>query len=927
MNAVPPAPAGLLAEGGAPVTFTFDGRPVAAIEGQSIAAALYAAGVRVFSRSFKYHRPRGLFCVSGDCPNCLMHVDGRPNVRTCLEPVRVGMVVRHQNAWPSLGFDCLRILDRLGWLLPAGFVHKHLYRPRWLWPVWRFLLRRGAGLGRIDVDEVPDSEGQVAHLHPDVCVIGGGPAGLAAARAAADAGVSVLLLERLPRLGGHLLYERDQQGALAPLVAAVREAPGLAVRTGATAFGLYEGNLVAAVQGNTLLKVRAGHVLVCTGGRPQPFVFANNDLPGIFLGRGVQRLARLYGVVAGRRAVVYTDHDGGRRLAADLSELGIEVVAVVDRRPAGDAEAGSWRTLPSSAVVRARGGKRLKAVVVQGPGERGGATQEIPCDLLCIVSDLAPADELARPAGIPSQGEAGPVLSVSAAGAAAGCLDLAAQVEQGRHAGAAAAARAGGEGARAAPAPRAVTIPPEPGAGGKAFVCLCQDVTAGDLQRAVAEGFEHVEMLRRYAAVGLGPCQGRTCTRTAAAVCARATGGTAAAPATLPSRPPAVPVELAVLAAGQGQRPVRRTPLHHWHHAAGAKWTNAGRWKRPENYGDPASEVRAVREAVGLLDDSTRGKFEVLGPDAVAFLERVYLNRWSDLPEARLCRAALCHEDGTLLDEGVAVRLAPDRFYLTATTEKAEAVYQGLLRWKAAWRLDVTVLDHTASFAALNLTGPRARETLVRMTEMDLSPTAFPHGAFRHGRVAGTPCWILRAGLLGEVGYEIHCPSAYAWYLWSALYEAGAEYGLRLFGVEAERVLRLEVGRPLIGHDTDARSDPFGAGLEALVCFDKPTFLGRGPLARLKARGVPSRLIGFHMADTDRVPPEGSLVVDESRPVGRVTSARFSPTLQKGIGLAWVPAATAEPGQRFLVRCNDQDVPAVVAATPFYDPDGTRQKG
>jgi sarcosine oxidase subunit alpha len=411
-----------------------------------------------------------------------------------------------------------------------------------------------------------------------------------------------------------------------------------------------------------------------------------------------------------------------------------------------------------------------------------------------------------------------------------------------------------------------------------------------------------------------------------------------------------VPVELSVLAAERRHHPVRRTPLHHWHQAAGARWLDAGQWKRPESYGDPVAEVRAVRTGVGLIDVSTLGKIDVIGPDAAELLERVYLNTWADLAVGRARYGVMCTEEGIVFDDGVGGRLGPDHYYLTATTGNAEAVFQWLELWRTTWRLNLTVLNHTSACAAMNLTGPRARAVLDRLTPLDISTIAFPYLAVRQADVAGVPCRLLRIGFVGELGYEIHCASCHAWHLWEALMEAGAQLGLRPFGVEAQRILRLEKGHLIVGQDTDALSDPFGAGLEKMVRFGKPFFHGREALLRLKAMGPRSRIIGFHLPTENRgsriedrgsskiklhdprssiLDPrqlEGCQVVEQGRPVGRVTSARQSPTLAKTIGLAWVPSARAVTGERFLIRCDGGDLPALVAPVPFYDPQGQRLK-
>jgi sarcosine oxidase subunit alpha len=956
------------------IHFTFDGRTIAGRSGQSIAAALYAADLRIFTRSFKYHRPRGLFCVSGDCPNCLMNVDGRPNVRTCIEPVREGQVVTHQNAWPSLDCDVLRVFDKLAALLPVGFYYKRFHRPRWVWPIFEHTVRHVAGLGEIDPLAVPPALCRVEHVRADVCVIGAGPAGLAVAGAAKAGGANVVLLEREAGLGGHRRYDSGADGTVGLEDSAHPTSwPGsgrIAVHFNTTAFGLYEANLIGAFRGDTLLKVRARQIVVCTGGRHQPFVFQNNDLPGIMPGRGILRLARLHGVLAGRSAVVLTNCDDGHKLAAQLVALGIAVAAVVDQRATCPSE-GKWQTIASGTVLAARGSHCLKAVRVGRKGTGGtvdaGSERTIACDLLCLASELVPANELLLMAGLRYHCENGrwtpsrTVPGILAAGAVAGTLGLQAQIAEGRQRGAEAAALALGRDDVPSPSfpnsvwertPRnsvsshgsdakqsfvdrrsqtefgneAMGAKPAAVGSGKRFVCLCEDVTDKDIAQAIAEGFDNIETLKRYTTVNMGPCQGKMCGLAAAALCAQLTGRDRTSVGVTTSRPPAVPVEMCVLAADGQHHPIRRTPLHHWHTQAGAEWLDAGQWKRPESYGDPAAEVRAVRNAVGLIDVSTLGKIEIVGPDAAELLERIYLNKWADLKTGRVRYGVMCTEEGIVFDDGVGAGLAADRFYLTATTGNAEIVVQWLEMWRDIWRLNAAILNRTGALAAMNLAGPLARAVLGRLTDLDLASAAFPYMALREADVAGVSCRLWRIGFVGELGYEIHFPSAQAWHLWQALLDAGKEFSIQPFGVEAQRILRLEKGHFIVGQDTDALSNPLEAGLEWLVRFDKPFFHGREPLLRLRHRGPRSRLVGFHLADGEAMPEEGCQVVESRAPVGRVTSVRRSPTLKRVIGLAWVPVHCATAGDRFYIRHIGRDLPANVAALPFYDPDGKRMK-
>jgi sarcosine oxidase subunit alpha len=939
---------GLLVDTNHKLTFTFDGKPVTALAGQSIGAALYTSGIRIFSRSFKYHRPRGLFCVAGDCPNCLMQVDNRPNVRVCIEPAQEGQVVRHQNAWPSLNFDVLRIIDKLDRRFPVGFYYKQFYKPL-TGRLFEAAARRIAGLGPIDVHAVPKQSTSVDNLHTEVCVVGGGPAGLSAAVQAAEAGASVLLIDRHPRLGGHLLFDGIELSEIEPLAVKLSNHPRVRILSNTSAFGLYEGNLLTAFQGDRLFKIRSPQVIICTGGRERPFVFQNNDLPGIFLARGVERLIRLYGVMAGKRAVVVTDHDEGARVAEELAGFGFEIAAVVDPRPvSGTSKVGKgWETLFSNVVLEARGGPNLQGIrtaQIQLDGTLAQAT-DINCDLLCMASSPSPANELLLQAGMRFQFKGGrwtaekTIPGLSAAGAAAGTFDLSAQVLEGELRGCEAAASLGytakfldkkkKEWAAYFATPTAPSISPVFAHANsndrKRFVCFCEDVTENDLRQAVAEGFDGIETLKRYSTAGMGPCQGKVCNSAFREVCARATDRDATEIGGPTSRPPCVPVELAVLAAGQCQV-VRRTPLHHWHEEIGAKWMDAGQWKRPETYGNPAAEVQAVRASAGIIDVSTLGKIDVIGPDAGELLERVYINHFADLLLGKARYGMMCNEDGFIFDDGVAARLSRDHFFLTTTTGNSDAVFQWLELWKTTWRLNVMILDQTAAYSAMNLAGPHSRAILAPLTPQDLSPNAFPYMSIREADVAGVPCRLLRVGFVGELGYEIHCPSRYAWHLWEAILEAGREAGLRPYGVEAQRILRLEKGHLIIGQDTDALSTPLEAGLGSMVRFDKPTFNGKAPLQELKQRGGSTRMVGFTMLKGGSAPAEGCQVVHNEMPRGRVTSSRLSPILGQFIGLAWVSSKRSNVGERFMIRTNNVDLPAIVTQLPFYDPEGLRMK-
>ncbi len=467
----------------------------------------------------------------------------------------------------------------------------------------------------------------------------------------------------------------------------------------------------------------------------------------------------------------------------------------------------------------------------------------------------------------------------------------------------------------------AVPAPSYAGGSDRRFVCICEDVTVKDLERAVSEGFDSIELAKRYTTVTMGPCQGKLCHLASVRLLARETGIAEAAIGATTARPPWEPVELGLLA-GRHHEPLRRSPLHFRHEERGADMTWAGAWRRPLDYGDVAAEVRAVHEDLGVIDVSTLGKLIVEGPDAGALLDRLYPNRFSDLAVGRIRYGVLTTDGGRIMDDGTVARLADDLFYVTTTSSGSDAVYEWFEWWNAVWGYDVELVNVTGALAALNLAGPRAREALAALTESDVSAEALRYLDARELTVAGVPCLALRIGFVGELGYELHCPASTGEHLWDALVAAGATP----FGLEPQRVLRLEKAHVIVGQDTDSESNLLSAGMPWILKLDKGDFVGRYAAELVQERGVGERLVGFTLP-AGVLPGEGAQVVAGGRPAGRVTSARTSAQLGRTIGLAWVAPDAAREGADILIRVGQADERATVTLGPFYDPDGERQKG
>ncbi|HEX6335801.1 MAG TPA: 2Fe-2S iron-sulfur cluster-binding protein [Jiangellaceae bacterium] len=913
---------------GRPLTFTWNGRTYPAYAGDTIASALAAAGERVFSRSLKYHRPRGLLTADAHDPGCILQVGDEPNVPGAARRVSDGMAVAAQGAWPSLRFD-VKALNRLaGPVLSTGFYYKTFIRPRRLWPLYERVLRRFSPGGRVPAAP-PDGRYEHRYVHPDVLVTGGGPAGMAAALAAADLGARVLLIDDQPELGGHLRWGGpDDLAALTELRGAVAEAGNIEVLADSVVTGRYEGGLVAAVQRlhgsgsltERLVKARPAQLIVAPGLIERPYVVAGNDLPGVMLSTAVRRLIKLYAVKPGDRAVVFTANDDGLAAAADLERAGVDVRRIVDAREGGG-------------IIRVRGRGGVRAVECADG-------RVVRCDLFVTAVGWTAPTALVTMAGGRAAYQAGAARFVPAelpegvlvTGGLAGDGTLDELVAHGRATGQDAALRATGASGGGAPISSL-----EPAAHPQLFagrtdgvVDFAEDVSSKDLKAAVAEGYDSIELVKRYTTATMGATQGKLEAVNAIAVVAAATGRSIAETGTTTARPPYIPISLGALA-GRNYQPVRRSPMHDWHVEHGAAPLVAGQWIRPDHYGDPAAEVRNVRQHVGIVDVTPLGKFELRGPDVPDLLELLYVNRWRKLAVGQVRYGAMCTDDGVVLDDGVSGRLGEQRYLLTATSSGATGIGEWIERWLQTehpdWR--VHMIPMTDAYASINVAGPRSRELMERLVSgIDMSNEAFPYMRVRLGTVAGVPdCVVWRIGFTGELSYELHVPSGHGLTVWQALLSTGADLGVRPFGVEAQRILRLEKGHLIVGQDTDGLTQGFSAGLDWAIKMDKDDFIGKPELAWQRVRDSHLMLVGLQPVDRRTVPPEGCQIVEDGgRIVGRVTSSRFSPTLERAIGLGFVAPHLSEPGTVVTVVLPDGGrVPAkITPQLAHVDPEGTR---
>jgi sarcosine oxidase, subunit alpha len=927
-----PAPFGRRIDRARPVTFRFEGRTVRGFQGDTIASALIAEGQVMLSRSFKYHRPRGAFGMAGAEANTLVQVGSEPNVQADLREVSEGMQVTAQNVAGSLAFDRDAVIGLFARFLPVGFYYRTFMGPTrnaWL-RFWEPRIRAKAGLGRVDAS-AHFPHGDKAHLHCDVLVVGGGPAGIAAAAEAARGGADVILCDAGPVLGGTLC--QTVTGA-APALDGVR------VMTRTTCTGWFADNWLSLVQGGTLWRVRARQVIFAVGGIDQPAVFRNNDLPGILSAGAVRRLIGDYGVAPGQRCAVMAGTPEGLDAAEDMAAAGIMLAALVLPRPLPGHEAriaALGCPVLSGRIEEAQGRDRVARV-------RVGAAW-VDCDCVAVAVGRAPAWQLPCQAGAVLGHDTASerfVLRLDRAGlhlagTVNGHAGHAAVMADGRRAGQA-ALRALGLPAPTEPAhkdPEAALAfwhqPLTPDPRGKDFVDFDEDLQVADLINAVAEGYRELELVKRFTTVGMGPSQGRHSALATARIVAEATAREVAEVGVATARPPAMPEALGTLA-GHGHTAERRTALHARHLGLGAEMKPVGAWWRPYLYGTGdrealiAAEVAAVRTGVGMLDVSTLGKLEVRGPDAGEFMDRIYTMAHGTQPVGRARYCLMLNEMGAVVDDGVALRLAPDRFYVTATTGAVARVYADMAMWNAQWGLRVDVANLTGAFAGLNVTGPAARDVLARLPgDIDFGREAFPYLTGCEGVVAGVPVRAMRIGFTGELSYELHCPASHAPALWDAVMAGG---NVRPYGLEASRILRLEKGHILIGQDTDALSSPDELGMAWALSSKKPFYVGKRSVEMRRRLGVTRRLVGLTFAPETQGLGESCLVLADGVPAGHLTSVAHSPTLGHAIALGFVPAAMAAPGTPVTIRARTGGtVTGTVTGHAFLDPRNTRQEG
>jgi sarcosine oxidase subunit alpha len=950
------------------LSFEFNGWPMRGFQGDTLASALLANGVRLVGRSFKFHRPRGIFSCGIEEPTGLVDV-GRgatrtPNVRATMIELTEGLRASSVNCWPSVGFDLGAINGKFSALLPAGFYYK-----TFKWPTWHVFepaIRRMAGLGRASGLADPDRYEEIA-AKADVLVVGGGIAGLSAAASASAAGADTILLTGGPQLGGTLGWRADDQ--VSSLITAVRRS-GVRILTRSMAFGVYDHGLVCAreslppaaaaraEQGGALRerlwKIRARSVIAAAGAFERPMIFPDNDRPGVMLAGAADKYAHAFGVACGQRVVVAANSDSAYCVAESLGVAGITVVALVDRRERADigAHGAKFRVIMAAALAKVAGSGAVRGCTVQSVRWRGAPMERLECDGILSAGGYAPAVHLHSQAGGKLRWLDGsamfvpdPLPRLASVGACAGIFTRETAVD---HAAEVARALARGLPLPATPvggAGRSLAATHVPTMTGKQFVDLQNDVMVGDVNLAARENYRSVEHLKRYTTTGMGTDQGKTSNVNALVLMGEFTGREPAQVGTTKFRPPFAPVSLGLIAGrrvGALYRPLKHLPAEAWHWSRGALFEQFGNWYRPAAYplaGESLEsaaqrEAGTVRKSVGLLDGSPLGKLEIFGPDAAQFLDLMYVGTMSTLTVGQARYGILLNENGIVVDDGIVARLGTQHYWVNTTSAGVERTAAAFEEWLQCeyTSLRVLVTPVTSRWGNVTVAGPKAWDWLASVGfDAALAPTAMKHMWLRESTLDAVPLRVLRASFSGELGYEINLPADHVEALLERLWTRAQQFNAVPYGIEALEIMRTEKGFIHIGTDTDGTTLPADIGFARAIEGKAANFVGRRSLLRPAARD-PNRfqLVALSPADGRTLLPVGAQIAASAPPTrteGHITSSYRSPELGAPVALGMLARGAQRLGEQVRVHHLGVQIDALVVKAPFIDPTGMRLHG
>ncbi|MDC2974100.1 sarcosine oxidase subunit alpha family protein [Candidatus Pelagibacter sp.] len=977
------------------ISFTFNGKKLFGYEGDTIASALIANGIHLVGRSFKYHRPRGFFGAGVEEPNAKLQVEfnghSEPNVNATEMELVEGLSATSQNCWPSVNFDIGAINNFLKMFFPAGFYYKTFMWPKSFWyKIYEPFIRKAAGLGVASIEK--DKE-RYEHKfeYCDLLVTGSGPSGLASAYAAAKNGPKVILAEDKPRFGGTLLTDDVSIDNLSgkdwaeKIITELKSMPNVTVKNRSQVFGYYDHNMLVMFERvsdhlekkskftprQRLWYIRAKETILSTGSIERPIVFGNNDTPGIFLSAAAKEYMKVYGVLVGKKPLIFTNNDSAYETALEFKKNNVEPIILDTREEHSselidEAKSKGIDIRFSHGVIVANGYKKVKSAKIGKLNKDKNSFEKIEtvdCDCICVSGFWTPSVHLSSQSGnklkyeekidafIPDKKKQ----HETSVGAANGSFTLEESLKHGFENGS-------NLSAKITETKTEISIPnvnekkygahdkfwcmPLPkNENPKRFVDFQNDVSVSDIEIALREGYRSIEHVKRYTTLGMATDQGRTSNLNGLQLVSNIENKIVPEVGHTTFRPPFTPITIGTIVGrevGMEYMPTRKTPMHEWHEKNNAVFVDAGAWKRPRYYKEgnetlfeaSKREAKNVRENVGICDVTTLGKIDIKGPDAAEFLNRVYTNAWMKLPIGKARYGLMLREDGIVMDDGTTTRISENHYHMTTTTAQAANVLSHLEYYlQIVWpELNVNVVSTTEQWAGAAIAGPKSRDMLSKLyPDLDVSNEALPFMGYKEAEFFGVPSRIFRISFSGELAYEINVKSDHGMFMWEKMMEVGKEFGNQPYGTEALSTLRIEMGH-VAGPELDGRTIPSDVSLNGLVS-KKKDFIGKNSLGR-EAFNVESRqkIVGLIPIDRKSSIPEGSHIVQDQNAklpnpkLGHVSSSCWSVENNNPFSLAIMKDGKNMIGKKFFAvsPLKNKSIEVEVISSHYVDPEGKR---
>ena len=979
------------------IYFRFNGKKYFGYQGDTLASALLANGIHLVGRSFKYHRPRGFIGVGVDEPNAQVQLykgaRTEPNaVATEVELVE-GLDAKSQNCFPSVNFDFGAINNFLSKFFPAGFYYKTFMWPKSFWyKIYEPIIRRAAGLGVAPLKPDPDRY-EHKFEYCDVLVAGSGPSGLSSALAAAKNGARVILAEDKPRFGGSLLTDEVTIGNKRgkdwadETIEQLKSMANVTVKNRSQVFGYYDHNMMVMLERTKdhleisnkyiprqkLWYIRAKEVIISTGSIERPLVFGNNDRPGIMLASAAKEYLKVYGVLVGKKPIIFTNNDSAYETAVEFKKKGINSL-VVDTRDNSESEiVKEAKNLNinikfSHAIANTKGYKKVNSAIIGKLNkDKSGYEnlENISCDSICVSGNWTPTVHLSSQSGnklkfdekinafTPSQSRQ----NETTVGAANGSFTLKKSLEDGFNKGYELSNKITSKNFKSSPPTSNEKIfeehdkfwcmPLPKNKNYKRCVDFQNDVYVSDIELAIREGFRSIEHVKRYTTLGMATDQGKTSNLNGLQLVSKIENKIVPEVGHTTFRPPYTPVTIGAIVGrevGKYYRPTRKSPMHLWHEKNNAVFVDAGLWLRPRYYkrGNESLQEAAIREAtnvrnnVGVCDVTSLGKIDIKGPDSAEFLNRVYTNGWMKLPVGKARYGVMLREDGIVFDDGTTTRISENHFHMTTTTAQAVNVLAHLEYYlQVVWpELDVNVLSTTEQWAGAALAGPNSRDLLGKLfPDIDVSNETLPFMGFKEGDLFGVPARIFRISFSGELAYEINVESGYGVFMWEKIMETGKEMDIEPYGTEALSTLRIEMGH-VAGSEIDNRTIPSDLSLDGMLS-KKKDFIGKRSLNRQAfIEESREKIVGVVPLDKKTMIPEGShLVTDNNAPLpnpklGHISASCWSVEYNNPFSLAILKDGKRKIGQKLyaLSPLKNISIEVEIVSSHYVDPKGERAR-